>query len=95
MSIRSIPNTGPAQKCGVAYTPSKLAVQVLSPTGVFVRVGKSQDELATPLPFQGNQGITFDATAGVVELQWVGEVWIAGVPTNASQPFIDMRLTSS
>jgi hypothetical protein len=95
MSIRSIPNTGPAQKCGTAYTPSKLAVQVLSPTGVFIRIGRSQDELATPLPFQGNQGITFDATAGVVELQWTGEVWIAGVAANASQPFVDVRLTPS
>jgi hypothetical protein len=93
MSIRSIPNTGPAQKCGTAYTPSKLDVQVLSPAGVFIRIAKTQDELATPLPFQGNQGLTFDSTAGVVELQWLGEVWIAGVAANASQPFIDVRMT--
>jgi hypothetical protein len=90
--IMSIPNLIP-QKCGNSSGPSKLDVQVLSATGNFIRIGSSRDELLTPLPFAGGQGITFDATAGVVELQWLGDVWVCGLSTNAVQPVIDLRMT--
>jgi hypothetical protein len=89
----TIPNDAP-QKVGSAAVSSKLDVQVLSAAGVFIRIAKSRDELLNPLPFGGNQGITFDATAGLVELQWQGDIWICGVIGNASQPLVDVRVTS-
>jgi hypothetical protein len=93
MAVRTIPNSGPGQRVATALTPSKLSVQVLSAAGVFVRIANRKEDLEVPLPFQGNQGMTFDATAGVVELQWFGEVWMLGVSTNASQPTVDVRMT--
>lgn len=89
----SIPNVAPAQRVGTALTPSKLDVQVLSPAGVFVRVGHSRDELDNPLPLLGAAGLTIDSTAGIVEVQWLGEVWMEGVATNASQPIVAVNVT--
>jgi hypothetical protein len=91
MGIITISNTSP-QRCGTALVPSKLDVQVLSAAGIFVRIGGSRDELATPLPFGGNQGTTFDSSAGLVERQWLGEVWIVGLASNASQPVIEVSV---
>ncbi len=90
--IMTVPNAAP-QKVGTAFSPGKLDVQVLSAAGVYIRIARSRDELLTPLPFAGNQGNTFDSTAGLVEFQWFGEVWVCGVSGNASQPVIDLRMT--
>jgi hypothetical protein len=90
--IMTISNSAP-QRCGTAAKGSKLDVQVLSVAGVFIRIGKSRDELNTPLPFSGQQGISFDSTAGLIELQWEGEVWICGVAANAVQPVVDVKVT--
>jgi hypothetical protein len=93
MIPRTIPNTAPAQRVGTAIQSSKLSIQVLSAAGVFVRLGKSRDELDNPLPFSGPSGYQFDSTAGVVELQWIGEVWLEGNPTNAAVPVVTVDVT--
>ena len=89
----TIPNVAPAARVGTALVPSKLGVQVLSAAGVFVRIGKSREELDNPLPFGGAQGYQLDSTAGYVELQWEGEVWMEGLPSNASNPSVVVSVT--
>ena len=89
----TIPNTSPAARVGTALQSSKLAIQVLSAAGVFVRLAKSRDELSDALPFNGFAGYLFDSTVGVVELQWIGEVWLQGVPTNGSLPIVTVEVT--
>jgi hypothetical protein len=90
----TIPNTPPAARVGTALQSSKLAIQVFSPAGVMVRLGKSRDELDNPLPFGRPAGYQFDSTSGIIELQWQGEVWLEGLPTNASLPIVSVEVTS-
>lgn len=89
----TIPNVAPAARVGTALQSSKLDVQVLSAAGVFVRIGHSRDELDNPLPFAGATGFQLDSTSGLVELQWLGEVWMEGLPSNASQPVVTVAVT--
>jgi hypothetical protein len=89
----SIPNTAPAVKVGTAWVQSKLDIQVLSAAGVFVRIGHSRDELDSPGPFTGPQGFQIDSTSKLVEIQWLGEIWMEGLPANASQPLVVIGVT--
>jgi hypothetical protein len=89
----TIPNVAPAARVGTALQSSKLDVQVLSPAGVFVRIGHSRDELDNPLPFAGEAGFSLDSTSGLVEIQWLGEVWMEGLASNASQPLVTVNVT--
>jgi hypothetical protein len=89
----TIPNVAPAARVATAIESSKLHVQVLSAAGVFVRIAKSRDELDNPLPFSGPIGYTFDSTAGIIELQWQGEVWMEGLASNASNPLVTVDVT--
>jgi hypothetical protein len=89
----TVPNKAPAVRVGTALTASKLDIQVLSPAGVFVRVGHSRDELDNPLPFSGPAGLQLDSTVGILEVQWQGEIWMEGLPANASTPVVTVNVT--
>jgi hypothetical protein len=89
----TVPNVAPAARVGTAIVASKLDVQVLSAAGVFVRIGHSRDELDNPLPFGGATGFSIDSTSGLVELQWLGEVWMEGLASNAAQPVVAVTVT--
>lgn len=91
----AIANSSPAQKIGTVPPGGKLHLQVLT-ASVTVRIAADRDSLDTPYPLSGAQGFPFDSTYGIVELQWLGEVWAEGIAANgAVQPVIEFSISKA
>lgn len=72
----------------------KLHLCVLSPANALVAIAHDRKTLESPPPAvliaQGVGGLPIPISSGIVEIEWVGELWMLGPAANTAATFVEI-----